>query len=126
MDRVAPPPARPVPGADRRTGGPAGQDVALPLWGGVVTGRGELGRSQRAHPGQRGLRAGALAGQRADVAYLGVGQLRILDEGYIRRYWAETVEAVGARRVVLIHWDDFFSSLDRLLRALPTPATIST
>jgi L-ascorbate metabolism protein UlaG (beta-lactamase superfamily) len=29
------------------------------------------------------------------------------------------VRAVGARRAVLIHWDDFFSPLDRPLRALP-------
>ena len=28
--------------------------------------------------------------------------------------------AVGARRVVLIHWDDFFRGLDRPLRALPS------
>ena len=40
-------------------------------------------------------------------------------EDYIRSYWAETVEAVGARVVVLIHWDDFFRPLDRPLRALP-------
>ena len=26
---------------------------------------------------------------------------------------------MGARRVVLIHWDDFFRPLDRPLRALP-------
>jgi L-ascorbate metabolism protein UlaG (beta-lactamase superfamily) len=29
------------------------------------------------------------------------------------------VGAVGARRVVLIHWDDFFRPLDQPLRALP-------
>ena len=40
-------------------------------------------------------------------------------EDYIRTYWAETVQAVGARRVVLTHWDDFFHPLDRPLRALP-------
>lgn len=69
--------------------------------------------------GSAGFLPGALAGQRADVAYLGVGQLGLQDESYIRQYWAETVETVGARRVVLIHWDDFFSPLDRPLRALP-------
>lgn len=69
--------------------------------------------------GSAGFVPGALAGRHADVVYLGVGQLGVLDETYIRRYWAETVEAVGARRVVLTHWDDFFSSLDRPLRALP-------
>jgi L-ascorbate metabolism protein UlaG (beta-lactamase superfamily) len=29
------------------------------------------------------------------------------------------VRTVGARRVVLIHWDDFFRPLDQPLRALP-------
>lgn len=69
--------------------------------------------------GSAGFVPGALAGRRADAVYLGVGQLGVQDEGYIRQYWAETVEAVGARRVVLIHWDDFFAPLDRPLRALP-------
>ncbi|GAA1544105.1 MBL fold metallo-hydrolase [Nocardioides humi] len=69
--------------------------------------------------GSAGFRAGALAGRRADVAYLGVGQLGVQDRAYVERYWAETVETVGARQVVLIHWDDFFRPLDRPLRALP-------
>lgn len=69
--------------------------------------------------GSAGYVEGALAGRRADVAYLGVGQLGVQSEEYIRTYWAETVETVGARRVVLIHWDDFFRPLDRPLRALP-------
>lgn len=69
--------------------------------------------------GSAGFVPGALAGHRAEVAYLGVGQLGVMPEDYIRRYWDETVTTVGARRVVLIHWDDFFRSLDRPLRALP-------
>jgi hypothetical protein len=62
--------------------------------------------------GSAGFVPGALAGRHADVAYLGVAQLGLLDEGYIRDYWAETVAAVGARRVVLTHWDDFFRPRD--------------
>jgi L-ascorbate metabolism protein UlaG (beta-lactamase superfamily) len=69
--------------------------------------------------GSAGYVPGALAGRRADVAYLGVGQLGVQDEEYIRTYWAETVQATGARVVVLIHWDDFFRPLDAPLRALP-------
>lgn len=69
--------------------------------------------------GSAGYVAGSLRGQRADVAYLGIGQLGIQSEDYIRTYWAETVETVGARRVVLTHWDDFFRPLDEPLRALP-------
>ncbi|HPX37093.1 MAG TPA: MBL fold metallo-hydrolase [Mycobacterium sp.] len=69
--------------------------------------------------GSAGFRTGALAGSRAEVAYLGVGQLGIHPIDYIERYWTETVRAVGARRVVLIHWDDFFRPLTEPLRALP-------
>ena len=69
--------------------------------------------------GSAGFVPGALAGRRAEVAYLGVGQLGIQPEEYLHRYWEETVRTVGARRVVLTHWDDFFRPLDRPLRALP-------
>ncbi|MCZ4500159.1 MAG: metallo-beta-lactamase [Marmoricola sp.] len=74
--------------------------------------------------GSAGYLAGSLTGRSADVAYLGVGQLGLQSEDYITTYWAETVRAVGARRVVLTHWDDFFTPLplhssDRPLRALP-------
>jgi L-ascorbate metabolism protein UlaG (beta-lactamase superfamily) len=69
--------------------------------------------------GSAGYVPGALAGHRAEVAYLGVGQLGLQDEDYLRTYWAETVRTVGARSVVLIHWDDFFRPLDVPQRALP-------
>ncbi|MFK4226259.1 MBL fold metallo-hydrolase [Streptomyces sp. NPDC019890] len=69
--------------------------------------------------GSAGFVPGLLSGRSADVVYLGVGQLGLQDEDYIRTYWKETVETVGARRVVLIHWDDFFRPLSKPLRALP-------
>ena len=69
--------------------------------------------------GSAGFVTNALAGRRADVAYLGVGQLGVQGEEYIRSYWRETVQTVGAQRVVLTHWDDFFRPLSKPLRALP-------
>ena len=69
--------------------------------------------------GSAGYRPGALSGQHADVAYLGVGQLGRQPTDYLTEYWTQTVRTVGARRVVLIHWDDFFRPLDKPLRALP-------
>jgi L-ascorbate metabolism protein UlaG (beta-lactamase superfamily) len=74
--------------------------------------------------GSAGFVEGALAGRRADVAYLGVGQLGLQSEDYLTTYWIETVRTVEARRAVLIHWDDFFRPLPtdpRMppLRALP-------
>lgn len=69
--------------------------------------------------GSAGFRPGALDGHRAEVAYLGVGQLGLQTRTYIERYWEHSVRAVGARRVVLIHWDDFFRPLSAPVRALP-------
>ncbi|MDH6196345.1 L-ascorbate metabolism protein UlaG (beta-lactamase superfamily) [Mycobacterium frederiksbergense] len=69
--------------------------------------------------GSAGAVPGALDGQRADVVYLGIGQLGLQPEQYLIDYWTHTVRAVGARRVVLIHWDDFFRPLHKPLRALP-------
>jgi L-ascorbate metabolism protein UlaG (beta-lactamase superfamily) len=69
--------------------------------------------------GSAGFVPGALAGYRAEVVYLGIGQLGVQSERYLVDYWAETVRTVGARRVVLTHWDDFFRPLTKPLRALP-------
>ncbi|OBI82233.1 MBL fold metallo-hydrolase [Mycobacterium sp. E740] len=72
--------------------------------------------------GSAGFVRGALAGKQADVVYFGVGQLGLRPERYLVDYWTETVRTVGARRVVLIHWDDFFRPLHEPLRALPYAA----
>ena len=69
--------------------------------------------------GSAGYVPGALDEHRAEIVYLGVGQLGVLDDDYVNGYWQHTVRAVGARRAVLIHWDDFFRPLDQPLRALP-------
>lgn len=69
--------------------------------------------------GSAGFAPDALRGQQADVVYLGVGQLGLQPERYLLNYWNETVRTVGARRVVLSHWDDFFRRLERPVRALP-------
>ncbi|OBF05137.1 MBL fold metallo-hydrolase [Mycobacterium sp. 852002-10029_SCH5224772] len=69
--------------------------------------------------GSAGFVQGALAGHRADAVYLSVGQLGLQPRSYLVEYWNETVRAVGARRVILIHWDDFFRPLSKPLRALP-------
>ncbi len=69
--------------------------------------------------GSAGFVSGALAGHRADAVYLSVGQLGLQPRPYLIDYWTETVRAVRARRVILIHWDDFFRPLSKPLRALP-------
>ncbi|WP_110182223.1 MBL fold metallo-hydrolase [Nocardioides solisilvae] len=69
--------------------------------------------------GSAGCIPGNLAGHAADVVYLGVGQLGLMDHAYVDRYWDETVGQVGARVAVLVHWDDFFRPVTAPLRALP-------
>ncbi|MBY4128380.1 MBL fold metallo-hydrolase [Rhodococcus fascians] len=66
-----------------------------------------------------GFRAGLLDGRHADVVYLSIGQLGRRSHAFIEQYWRETVSAVGAGRVVLTHWDNFFRPLHRPLQALP-------
>lgn len=63
--------------------------------------------------GSAGFVPGALTGQQADVVFLGVGAVGRQSSAYRAQLWNETVRAVGARRVVLIHWDDFWRPLDR-------------
>ncbi|WP_328361688.1 MBL fold metallo-hydrolase [Mycobacterium sp. NBC_00419] len=72
--------------------------------------------------GSAGFVPGALEGRRAEVVYLGIGQLGVQPEDYITEYWQHTVGAVGAQQVILIHWDDFFRPLSEPLRALPYAA----
>lgn len=72
--------------------------------------------------GSAGFATDALTGHRADVVYLGVGQLGRQPRAYITDYWTQTVRAVGARTVILIHWDDFFRPLSKPLRPLPYAA----
>jgi L-ascorbate metabolism protein UlaG (beta-lactamase superfamily) len=65
-----------------------------------------------------GFKPGALHGRRADVVYLAIGGLGRQPLASIDAYWSEVVRATGARRVILVHWDDFFRGLDQPL--LPT------
>lgn len=64
--------------------------------------------------GSAGHVDGALKGVHADVVFLGaalVGE----PAGYLR----QIVDAVGAKQVVLTHWDDFTRALDQPLRPMP-------
>jgi L-ascorbate metabolism protein UlaG (beta-lactamase superfamily) len=62
--------------------------------------------------GSAGFRPGALKGRHAEVAYLGIGGLNGTKPEYQEQYWKEVVQTVGAKRVIPIHWDNFFKSLD--------------
>jgi L-ascorbate metabolism protein UlaG (beta-lactamase superfamily) len=66
-----------------------------------------------------GFAEDALRGQRAEVVFLGVAGLGAQDQAYREAYWREVVQAVGARRVIPIHWDDFTRPLEQPLVPLP-------
>ncbi|MEH6348094.1 MAG: MBL fold metallo-hydrolase [Bermanella sp.] len=57
--------------------------------------------------GSAGIKAGALAGFKADVVFLGIAGLGKKDSQYQQQYFKEVVSTVGATRIVPIHWDDF-------------------
>lgn len=60
--------------------------------------------------GSAGFVPGALKGRKADVVFLGIALREELEN-----YLAETVDAVGAKRVIPTHWDDFTRPLGKPL-----------
>ena len=69
--------------------------------------------------GSAGWKDGALEGRHADVVFLGVAGLATKDAAYTETYLREVVDAVGAKIVIPIHWDDFSRPLDRRLVPMP-------
>lgn len=49
-----------------------------------------------------------MRGVQADVVLQGIGALGPRPESYREALWTEVIAAVGARRVIPIHWDDFW------------------
>jgi L-ascorbate metabolism protein UlaG (beta-lactamase superfamily) len=68
--------------------------------------------------GSAGFEPGALAGRHAEVVYLGIAPLGKQPPQFQADFWREVVQAVGARRVVPIHWDDFFLPLSEPLQPM--------
>lgn len=71
--------------------------------------------------GSAGFEPGALKDVRADVVLLGIGSLGPRDDAYRQAYWREAVHGVGARRVIPIHWDDFWIAPDPPFKPMPPP-----
>ncbi len=62
---------------------------------------------------------GQLDGYEADVLFLGVAGLAKADAETERMFFAETVEKVKPKLVIPLHWDNFFSRLDRPVTGMP-------
>lgn len=71
--------------------------------------------------GSAGFEPGALGAVRADVVLLGIGTLGMRDAAYRDEYWREVVTAVKARRVIPIHWDDFWISAEGPMQPMAVP-----
>jgi L-ascorbate metabolism protein UlaG (beta-lactamase superfamily) len=71
--------------------------------------------------GSAGFEPGALAKVQADVVMLGIGTLGMREPAYRDAYWREVVAGVRARRVIPIHWDDFWISSDGPMQPMGVP-----
>ena len=62
---------------------------------------------------------GQLDGFQADVIFLGVAGLAKADKAMEENFFKETVEKTGAKLVIPVHWDNFFSSLEEPIADMP-------
>ena len=72
--------------------------------------------------GSAGFVPGALAGVHADVVLLGAGTLGALPQAQREALWQAAVQGVGAKRVLPIHWEDFWLPSDQ--PPLPLPVLV--
>lgn len=61
----------------------------------------------------------SLNGIKADVLFLGIGQLSKMSDEEKRIFYAETVGKVHPQLVIPVHWDNFFAPLDKADTAYP-------
>lgn len=71
--------------------------------------------------GTAGFVPGALRSVKADVVMLGIGTLGNQTEAYRDTLWNEVIAATQPKRIIPIHWDDFWISSDGPMQALPPP-----
>ncbi len=62
---------------------------------------------------------GQLDGIHADILFLGVGGLAKADSDMEKTFFSETVEKTSPGLVIPIHWDNFFSPLNRPIENMP-------
>ena len=62
---------------------------------------------------------GQLEGIHADVLFLGVAGLANAGRDMEKTFFSETVKKTGAKLVIPVHWDNFFSPLDQPIAGMP-------
>jgi len=63
---------------------------------------------------------GQLDGYKADVLFLGVAGLAKADEKTEETFFKETADKVSPKLIIPLHWDNFFSRLDRPVTGMPS------
>ncbi len=58
----------------------------------------------------------------ADVIFLGIAGLSKQSASYKSEYYKETIDAVNAKRIIPIHWDNFMKPIGKELTPLPSIA----
>jgi L-ascorbate metabolism protein UlaG (beta-lactamase superfamily) len=109
VDLILEPLVPPVEPYEYEDGGTHSLHVTHPLGSMVV------------HPSP-GVNEGDLEGFEAEVIFLGIPRLGNVRRECRDRYYAETVEQVGARHVIPVHWDYWSRSLEEPLVPLPAGA----
>lgn len=71
--------------------------------------------------GSAGFVPDALKGVQADVVLLGIGAMGARSQVHRDAYWQDTVAKVNARRVIPIHWDDFWRPSDLPMQPILAP-----
>ena len=71
--------------------------------------------------GTAGFVPGALKGVKADVVMMGIGTLGNQTGAYRDTLWNEVIATTQPKRIIPIHWDDFWISSDGPMQALPPP-----
>ncbi|KAJ5814806.1 beta-lactamase superfamily domain-containing protein [Penicillium riverlandense] len=62
---------------------------------------------------------GKLCGFQSPTLFLGIGAVGKQSSDFREQYWEHVVQAIQPNRIIPIHWDNFFYSLDRPLFPLP-------
>lgn len=55
----------------------------------------------------------------ADVLFLGVGTMAKASDEKLEKFFAETLDKVKPKKVIPLHWDDFFTPLDKPVKNMP-------
>lgn len=63
---------------------------------------------------------GQLDGIKADYLFLGIAGLAKADIPTEKKFFEETVEKVNPSLIIPLHWDNFFTSLDKPVKAMPS------